>query len=220
MDGGSVGKVRKANPDSIIYRDYTLDDARRTFSFWAFSLMFGLNGLIYTAYAFHIIAIGTELQVSTDYILSLFVPSAMVAVVTGIILGWLTDQSFVRIKYLLCIMAVSSMLGFSALAFGTYPEIAWLHIAGLGICGGCFGSLSSIVYPRFFGRRHLGAISGLFMTIIVVASAVGPFLLSLSEAYLGSFRAGFWIASFIAGLLAISALRAENPQRKSSSTAE
>lgn len=212
MDGGVSGKARRANPDSTIYRDYSLSEARRTFSFWAFTLMFALNGLVITGYAFHIIAIGEELQVGTDYILSLFVPCAAGAVLAGLAIGWLTDQSFVRIKYLLCVMAVSSMLGFSALALGNYPAISWLHIVGFGISGGCFGSLSSIVYPRFFGRQHLGAISGQFMTTIVIASAGGPLLLSLSEAYLGSYRAAFWIASIIAAALGIGALRAENPQ--------
>jgi MFS family permease len=141
-------------------------------------------------------------------------PSAAVAVCSGFLMAWLTDQSFVRIKYLLCVMALSSMLGFIALAFGDYPSISWLHILGLGISGGCFGSLSSIVYPRFFGRQHLGAISGLFMTVIVVASAVGPFLFSLAASFLGAYRAGFGFAAAVAGLLAVASLRADNPQRR------
>ncbi len=214
MDGGFVGKARAANPDSIIYKDYTLAEARATFSFWVFTLMFGLNGLVVTAYAFHIIDVGVELGVSTEYVLGLFMPGAVLSVASGFLVAWLTDQVFVRIKYLLCAMAVSSMLGFIALAAGTYPAITWLHVLGLGISGGCFGSLSSIVYPRFFGRQHLGAISGLFMTVIVIASAVGPFLLSLAEAFLGAYRAGFAFAAVLAGLIAVASLRADNPQRR------
>ena len=214
MDGGFVGKQRKANPDSIIYKDYTLPEARATFSFWVFTLMFGLNGLVVTAYAFHIIDVGAELGVSTEYVLGLFIPGAFLSVAAGFVIAWLTDQSFVRIKYLLCVMAFSSMLGFIALAAGTYPAITWLHVLGLGISGGCFGSLSSIVYPRFFGRQHLGAISGLFMTVIVISSAVGPFLFSLAEAWLGAYRAGFAFAAVIAGGIAVASLRADNPQRR------
>jgi MFS family permease len=217
MDGGYIGKVRKENPDMVIYRDYTLPEARRTFSFWAFTLMFGLNGLAVTAYAFHVIAVGGELGVSTDYVLGLFMPSAAVAVVSGFVIAWLTDQSFVRIKYLLCTMAVSSMLAYGALAAGAYPEVAWLHILGFGISGGCFGSLSSIVYPRFFGREHLGAISGQFMTVLVMSSAVGPFLFSMAEAYLGAYRAGFGFSALLAGLIALVSLRANNPQQRSES---
>lgn len=213
MDGNFVGKLRKENPDSVIYRDFTLPEARGTFSFWVFTLMFGLNGLVITAYTFHIIAIGGELSVSTEYILKLFVPSAVVSVVSGFVIAWLTDLSFVRIKYLLCIMALSAMLGYVALALGCYPSGAWLHILGFGVSGGCFGSLSSIVYPRFFGRQHLGAISGLFMTVIMIASAIGPFLFSLAEALLGGYRTGFALSALAAAGIALAALRADNPQR-------
>jgi len=86
-------------------------------------------------------------------------------------------------------------------------------VLGLGISGGCFGSLSAIVYPRFFGRSHLGAINGSFMTTLVVASAVGPRMLSLAEWLLGAYRAGFGIAAAVAGVLSVMALRADNPQR-------
>jgi OFA family oxalate/formate antiporter-like MFS transporter len=214
MDGGYVGKLRATNPDALIYRDYTLSEARRTFSFWAFTLMFALNGLAITAYAFHVLAIGAELGVSSNYILGLFIPWAGVSIVVGFVIAWLTDQSFMRIKYLLVTMAVSSLLGYAALAGGDYPRIGWLQIVGFGIAGGCFGSLSSIVWPRFFGRRHLGEISGLFMTAIVVASAVGPFLFSFAESVFGAYRAGFAFTAVCAGIIAIAALWADNPQRK------
>jgi cyanate permease len=214
MDGDYVGKTRKPNPDSVIYRDYTLAEARRTFSFWAFTLMFGLNSLAITAYAFHVLAIGDELGVSSNYILGLFIPSAGVSVVTGFLVAWLTDQSFVRIKYLLCMMALASLLAYATLAIGDYPKVSWLQVLGLGISGGCFGSLSSIVWPRFFGRRHLGEISALFMTVIVVASAVGPFLFSFLESICGAYRAGFAFTAVCAGIIAITSLRADNPQRR------
>ena len=214
MDGGAVTKARKVNPDAVIYRDYTLAEARRTFSFWVFALMFGLQGMAVTGYAFHVLAISEELGVTSNYILGLFMPIAVVSVVSGFVIAWLTDLPTIRIKYLLCVMAFSSLIGFGALACGDYPQSSWLLILGFGIGGGCFGGLSSIVWPRFFGREHLGAISGLFMTVIVLASAVGPFMLSAAERFLGSYRAGFIFVVMLAAMLAIAALRADNPQRR------
>lgn len=213
MDGGFVGKERVENLDAVIYRDYTLAEARRTFSFWAFTLMFGLNGLVITAYAFHIIDVGAEMNVSTDYVLGLFMPSALVSVCAGFLIAWLTDKPFIRIKYLLCLMGIASTVGFFVLGVGSYPQISWLHILGFGISGGCWGSLSAIVYPRFYGRQHLGAISGLFMTTLVVASAVGPFLMSSAEALLGGYRVGFAIAAVFAAIIAVGSFWADNPQR-------
>jgi OFA family oxalate/formate antiporter-like MFS transporter len=176
--------------------------------------MFGLQGLAITAYAFHVLAISAELGVSSNYILGLFMPIAVVSVISGFVIAWLTDLPTIRIKYLFCVMALSALLGFGVLAGGDYPQVSWLQVLGFGIGGGCFGGLSSVVWPRFFGREHLGAISGLFMTVIVLASAVGPFLLSAAELFLGSYRSGFIFAALLAAALGIAALRADNPQRR------
>ncbi len=220
MDGGYVGKQRPDNPDSKIYRDYTLPEARRTFSFWVFTLMFGLNGLVITAYTFHIFEVAAEMSVSNDYVLHLFLPTATVSVVSGFVIAWLTDQSFMRIKYLLCVMAICSTVGFATLGIGEYPKMSWLHILGFGISGGCWGSLSTIVYPRFFGRKHLGAISGLFMTVIVVSSAIGPVFFSFTANYLGGYRVGFLCMAAFAAFIVVASLCAENPQRRVASKSE
>jgi len=214
MDGGAGAKPRKANPDSTVYRDFTRPEAARTFSFWAFTLMFGLSGLVTTAYTFHILDISSELEVSDNFILKLFVPCAMVSVFSGFAISWMTDLSFIRIKYLLCLMGVAGTLSYGCIGYGTYPEMAWLHVLAYGVSGGCFAGLSIIIWPRFFGRQHLGAISGLFMTTVVVASAVGPFFFSMAEAFLGAYRYAFIVSAAVAAVLAVASLWADNPQRK------
>jgi MFS family permease len=176
--------------------------------------MLGLSGLVITAFTFHILAIGHELGVSDDFILKLFIPGAVVAIVSGFAISWATDLSFIRIKYLLSLMGVAGALAYGCVGFGSYPEIAWLHVLGFGVSAGCFSGLSIIIWPRFFGRQHLGAISGLFMTTVVVASAVGPFLFSLAEAFLGGYRYGFMASAVLAAALAVASLWADNPQRK------
>ncbi|HKK18015.1 MAG TPA: MFS transporter, partial [Opitutales bacterium] len=214
MDGGAGGKTRKLNPDAVVHRDFTRAEAARTFSFWAFTLMMALSALVITAYTFHILAIGQELGVSDDFILKLFVPGAVVSIVSGLAISWATDLSFIRIKYLLCIMGIAGTLAYGCIGYGIYPGIAWLHVLAFGVSGGCFAGLSIIIWPRFFGRQHLGAISGLFMTTVVVASAVGPFFFSLAEAFSGNYRIAFIVSAFFAAVLAVASLWADNPQRK------
>ncbi len=213
MDGGAAKTVRKVNPDSEIHVDYDRAQAVRTYSFWAFTLMLGLSALAITAYTFHVLAICSELGVSADYILKLFVPTAVVSVASGFFLSWLTDLSFIRIKYILMVMAVSSSIAYACVGLGHYPSVGWLHVLSHGIAGGCFMSLASLVWPRFFGRAHLGEISGLFLSINVVASAIGPFLFNFSESLFGSYRYAFNVCAGIAVLLAVAAFWADNPQR-------
>lgn len=215
MDGGEGSPLRKINPDAVAHRDFTRSEAARTFSFWAFTFMLGLSALVITAYTFHILAIAEELGVTHDYILKLFMPTAVVSILAGFVISWVTDLSFVRIKYMLCLMGLAGVLAYGCVGLASYPEMAWMHIIGFGVSGGCFAGLSIIVWPRFFGRRHLGAISGFFMTLLVSASAVGPFLFSLADDFLGGYRLAFFAAALVAAGLSVAALWADNPQRLS-----
>lgn len=214
MDGGAGLKPCKLNPDATVHRDFTRSEAARTFSFWAFTMMFSLSALVITAYTFHILAIGQELGVTDDFILKLFMPCAVVSILSGFVISWVTDLSFVRIKYLLCVMGLAAALAYGCVGFGAYPETAWLHVLGFGVSSGCFGGLSIIIWPRFFGRRHLGAISGYFMTSVVVASAIGPFLFNMAESLFGNYRIAFVVSAGVATALAVAALWADNPQRE------
>jgi|GEM_PF-2004380 multisubunit Na+/H+ antiporter MnhB subunit len=55
------------------------------------------------------------------------------------------------------------------------------------------------------------------MTTVVVSSAMGPFLFSLAEVYLGGYRADFAFSALAAGAIAFVSLRADNPQRRKGS---
>jgi MFS family permease len=73
--------------------------------------------------------------------------------------------------------------------------------------------LSGVVWPRFFGRRHLGAISGVAMSVQVVASGLGPVLFAAAIELTGDYRIVFALGGLVPLLLAISALGTQNPQR-------
>ena len=44
-------------------------------------------------------------------------------------------------------------------------------------------------YPKVFGRRHLGAISGIQMSAMVIGSAIGPAFFALVQSVTGDYRA-------------------------------
>lgn len=64
-------------------------------------------------------------------------------------------------------------LSLSFLAAG--PAVAFA-VLGMGLMQGMFGIISAATWPRFFGRTHLGAISGLTPCFfwIRVSFAAGP----------------------------------------------
>tara|TARA_B100000749_G_C17982046_1_gene283639 strand:- start:5 stop:391 length:387 start_codon:yes stop_codon:yes gene_type:complete len=107
-----------------------------------------------------------------------------------------------------CVMAALGMF------FLDKPGGVPAYVIGNGIASGGFVSLTGIVFPRFYGRLHLGAISGVNMSAMVIGSGLGPLLFGLCQHLTGSYKEMLIASIIVPTLLAILSLRADNPQRK------
>lgn len=214
MDGGvSTNAKAETNLDLIIHRAYTRVEALRTLSFWVFNLSFGFQALAITAYTFHVVDIGESINVDRETILSLFLYGAFFSVGTNLLTGWLSART--RVKYLLAVENVLAGLFWVSLLIIPQVRTAGLAllVIGMGVSGGIWGNLMGIVFARFFGRVHLGAISGVTMSTMVIASAIGPYCFGLIKDLFGSYEPAFLGSIAVAALLAVLSFRADNPQR-------
>ncbi len=191
-------------------RQYTLSEARQCYSFWVFGLSFALFGLYLTAMPFHIVSVFERAGLSKETAFWTFVPASIISVGVRFAGGWLSDR--VRLKWLLCAMLCGLALSMAGLIVLGPGWTVWLIIIGNGVGSGVGGLLQSITWPNFFGRLHLGAISGFGFSLTVFASAMGPWLFARVESWQGSYAAAGAGCLVAAGLLAVAALRADSPQ--------
>lgn len=189
-------------------QDYSLGEAVKDYAYWIYILSLALFSYHITATTFHIVSIFETSGMNRDAAIAIFLPSAIVAVVTQLLAGWISDH--IRLKLLLFVHVASIMLSATGVMFLGQGLPVWILIAGNGISQGMFGILSTITWPRFYGTRHLGAISGFAASWMVAGSALGPFLFSLSLRWFDSyFQAG--VVSLIIGVIMfILSLRADN----------
>ena len=212
MDGGKKTDRALKNPDMHIHHDFTRDEALRDYSFWAFNLSLAFFGLYATAFTFHIISLGEELSFKRSDILSLFIPIAFVSVTTNLAFGIISSR--LKLKRLLLVMNLGCLSAAMGMLFLNQPGGIPAYVIGTGIAGGGFVSLSGIVFPRFYGRKHLGAIGGVNMASMVIGSGIGPLLFGWCHHATGSYRIILLLSVVIPMLLAIMSLKADNPQRK------
>ncbi len=216
MDGFLPVPSSTLIPDMQIHRDFTRSEALRSYAFWAFNLSLAFYAFYSTAYTFHIEAIGKEFGLPKETIIAYFGPTALVAVVANLSSGFLSSR--VRAKFLLAAMNLGALLG----AIGMLNlDASWgviAYIAGNGVSGGCFVNLAAIIWPRFFGRTHLGAISGVAMSTMVIASALGPVAFAQIEAWTGAYRPALQLSAAIPTALILASFAADNPQRKLAET--
>jgi MFS transporter, OFA family, oxalate/formate antiporter len=196
-----------------VVQEMTLREARKTVSFWAIALTLSYSGLFITAFSYHHRAIFSASGVDVDNAIKFFFPAAAVlSVALKIIGGIMSDH--VSVRTLLYIFASGHLLSAIGLFLLDTTTGLWITMLGYGINGGFFTILAGVCYPRLFGRRHLGAISGLSMSMIVFASAFGPYLFSRVNDLTGSFMSNFYLLIILIGFLIGFAARTTNPQLK------
>ena len=157
-------------------------------------------------------SIGEEAGRLRSQVIGYFVPMSVIRMITNLASGWSSART--RLKWHLFLMNVAAFVG----VLGTiHLETAlgkWGFIVGNGICGGFFASVSGVVWPRFYGRQWLGAISGVGMSSMVIASGLGPLMFSLSQRFWGSYAPILWLSGLVPASLLVASFWADNPQRR------
>lgn len=213
MDGiTDRGKLaRLARHVAPTRHEFTRGEALRTLSFWVFSLSAGVQSLVMTAVAFHIAAIGAERGLTNQESFSVFLPTAAFAVPTTLIGGWVSDR--VRLKWLLFVMLTAQALALTGLLQIDHGFARFLFTLGYGVSGGLFALVITVTWPRYYGRLHLGAISGVNTSILVFSSAIGPVLFSAGRDLTGSFTAVTALCWLMPVAMLLAAVPVRNPQR-------
>lgn len=201
-------KMSARAPD--IRREFTRGEALRTVGFWAPTLALSLHGLLFTAFTFHTVDLGAELGIPRERVYGLFLLLPWISVPSNFICGWLSD--YIKLKWFLVLMMLCQVAGTMGLSFaGT--QAGWILFSlGYGIGGGVFAIMMTLPWPRFFGTQHLGAISGVNMSIMVFASAFGPILFSVVHDYAGAYRPVIYASAALPLFIAVLSVFAENPQ--------
>jgi cyanate permease len=212
-DGKRILAGTKKRPPSLPDRDYTLSEAKSTFAFWIFTLAMAIAGLYISGLFFHVVSVFDSVGISQEKALGIFVPASLVAIVVQFISSYLSD--FIRLKYLLLVFLGGIILTAFGLVFLDESSITyWMVITGNGITWGLYTVLIAVTWPRFYGLLNLGAISGYSMSWLVIGSALGPYLFSLSFDITGHYKGVAILTLFVSMVLFILSFRAENPGDK------
>ena len=194
--------------------DLTRGQAVRDLRFWAITIPVAAMAATSTAITFHILDFGTELGLDNSQIVRIFVPIAFVSVPVTLIGGWLVDA--VSPLVIAAAMSVAQIVMYLTIPHIAASTAAVVAIVAWGFAQGCYAPLTSAAIPRLFGRRHLGAIAGVQMSVMVIGSAIGPAMFALVKSVAGNYETALWILAVVpvAGLiLAIVGLRRENPMK-------
>jgi len=191
-------------------KQFTLTEARETRAFWVFTFLLAFNSFFITGLTFHVVSIFESTGLSKEEAVRIFLPGSFVSVTVSTVFNYLSDRS--KLKIFAYIMMFGGLLACLGMFFLNEAWGRVLLIGGMGSMGGFFGVLNSVTWPRFFGRQHLGAITGRVMSILIFASAIAPSVFSFSYTLLGSYRYMAYLGVVFIAALAVAGTKANNPQ--------
>lgn len=211
-DGFSQKTIKsKKKANFLIKKDFTLSEAKKTYTYWVFALTLAWQGMYITGFTFHVISIFNVNGMDREMALNIFQFSSIIAVVITLSFSWISD--FISLKYLLMIKMSGAFMATLGIVFlGESPISYYAIIVGNGFLMGLFGVISTVSWPRFFGKKNLGAISGQTMTFIVFGSALGPMIFSSSLTWTGDYAIAGLFCFILIFILFLCSLKADNPQ--------
>jgi MFS family permease len=204
---GERGRSLTPTEDGQNFRDgvrgATLAQAIRTPCFWVFAASISFFGLI-----------SSGLSLFNQYVIaergfgeSVYHHTLVIGLLAGLVANLATGAAARRIP-MRSLLAVA-LCGLSA-SLGAFPWVdrlwqVYAYAVTMGCSGGMLTVLFFTVWKHAFGQQHLGAIQGAAQMVTVLASALGPVLVTLSQMHTGSYTMVFLTASVLSAAGAVAA---------------
>lgn len=165
--------------------NWTLEEARRTIAFWAFTAAFATMTMIMSTLAFHQVSLLAQRGLDQQTAVYVFQMTALVSVFSNLVMGKLIDRISARLLIAVVLLLLTGVLFLVQQLDSVWGALFYGAIVGIG--SGGYRVLDSAVWPKYFGRRYLGSIKGVTLIGTLGGTAFGPYPLGLSMDYWGSY---------------------------------
>ena len=195
----------------VAEENWTRAEAVRTSAFWLIVISVAAFSMLGTGLTFHIVSIFADNGLSADLAAIIFIPMSLTTALMGIPGGWLIDRF--GAKYLLFVGLISLTLLILSSTSIANRDLAFAYGILFGLTNGFARVVANVVYANYFGRVHLGAITGLTSTIGSAASGLGPMVYGIGRDLAGNYWPALLISALFPAIMAVSILFLKKPAK-------
>lgn len=206
VDGISDEEAERAGPAG----GSTRGAAVRTGMFWALAGGVVATGMIGTGMTFHQFDLLGQQGLTPTQAAANFLPQTLATLGASLGAGALMDRVPIRVL----LPAAMALLSASMIALPWVgPDLSVvLYAIGIGASGGTARAVEAAGMPKLFGVRHVGAIRGLVMSLMVGATAFGPLALSLGRDLTGGYASVLRLLLALPAAVAVLAVVSRVPE--------
>ena len=215
-DGDTASKQEQVKPVltteiADVSEDWTLAEAAKTRAFWAILICVGIPAMVNTGITFHMVSIFNANGLSMELAATILGMMALVGIPMSFISGFITEK--VKTNYLLAIVFIIQIVYLLLLIVTKNVFLAILFGLIWGISGGLERIALNIIWPNYFGRAHIGSISGVGTTIAVLGSSFGPLPFGIGFDLFNSYTQVLLFSLIFPVIGVICALLAKKPEK-------
>jgi len=192
--------------------NWTLNEAMKTRSFWLLLFCVSIPALVNTGLTFHLVSILGENNISPAFAAIILSLMALIGFPVTMIAGFILEK--VKVNYVLTFVFIGEII-FIIILYNTFsPVVAIIFGIVWGFIGGFERIAFGLIWPNYFGRKYIGRIKGIAMTMGVIGSAFGPLPFGVSYDIFGGYNEILLIMIILPFLAAIAAFLAKVPEKK------
>ncbi len=208
-DGAGAAEEGSRDRPSDADIGLTSREALRTPAFWITAISLSSFSMLVTALFFYQVSIFQTQGLSEQIAARVFPISAITMVCCMPIFGRMLDQYPTKPLF----AAAMLLMTFSMVSMSFVQDLptAVIYAVIFGLNNAAVHALIGYVWPRFFGRKHLGSIQGTATTIMVVGASIGPLPFGAAYDATGSYQAALLTLAFLPVLCAIAVLLMRPP---------
>ncbi len=174
---------------------YTPREAVRTRTFWLLMVAVALGALAANGIPANLTNLFVDRGLEFDVAATALVAYGVASMVAKLVWGWLANRFHLRTVLLLLtaygVLAVPSILLVPE-SVGS-PALVYGGLAGFYV--GAYIPLHFLVWAAYFGRVHVGAISGLGRPLSAVSLSGGPFVIAFARDVFGDYSFGLLLSA-------------------------
>lgn len=180
-DGGA--KIESIDNTKEIIQGLNLSQALKERSFYILSAMWFGMAMLVTTLHFYQVTILTNQGITADFAAALFTVSAITMVLFMPVVGKLFDN--IQTHYVLTIGLLINCVSLLSITFSVNEYYAFIYAVFFGINNAISMTMFGYIWPRYFGRKHLGSIQGTGQMIGVIGASLGPLPVGLAIDLIG-----------------------------------
>ena len=179
-----VKKSNFKNDEVEAIEGLNLTEALKENSFYILAAMWFGMAMLVTTLHFYQVTILTNQGITTEFAASLFTVSAFAMVVFMPLVGKFFDNF--PTKYVLATGLLINSISLISITYSSSDAYSLFYAISFGINNAFSMTMFGYIWPRYFGRKHLGSIQGTGQMIGVIGASLGPLPVGFAIDYLES----------------------------------